>query len=569
MCTELFAAGAITELMAASTRRILKTILVPTVLGLVIPMLSYTAYQVVRSSRTEQRVHAIYEQQLTAILFSVNQHCWDQARIWLSEITATLTAAADSFDPFVERRLLKRLVNRSNGIAAIITQSGGRWQTPIYIAEDSILSALLPSRSSCTRRLQAICKSHQPQLSRAIAHAQQGYLHPLSLPWDSAQPGVSLLLFAVSADSTLPDSLVPLAAVFIADSLFAHNVVARKFLEMDGGTFGFALRHRPSATTLYTTTDPQTTTFEKIENFWLLPHYDVAIKLQGTTLFELARANSRRNLLFLIVVNVVLLSGVSYLALNLFNQMSLVQQKTDFVATVSHELRTPLALITMHAETLELGRLSHEHKRQHYYSIILHEARRLSALVDTILDFFRMESGRKQYRLEPLDMRTVVEETLDTYRFYLQEQGFECSWSPPQHSPLIMADRTALGLALLNLLDNAVKFSADTRAITLSLYTRRRQLCLAVQDRGIGIAPRDHKKVFEKFYRAQSSLVHTTRGSGLGLSLVKQIMQAHHGAVRLHSAPGEGSCFTLVFTARTAHAQASDKGSDNGTYSDC
>jgi two-component system phosphate regulon sensor histidine kinase PhoR len=551
--------------MAASTGRILKTILVPTVLALVIPLLSYTAYQFVRSSRNEQRVHAIYEQQLTAILFSVNQHCWDQARIWLSEITATLTASADSFDPFVDRRLLKRLVNRSNGIAAIFTQSQGRWQTPIFEAEDTLLGTLLPPRDSCTLRLKAICKSHRPQLSRAIAHAQQGYLHPLSLPWDSAQPGLSLMLFAVAADSTQPDSQVPLAAVLIADSLFAQNVVARKFSEMDGGTFGFALHHRPSQTILYSTAGPLASSFEKVESFWLLPHYDVAIKLQGTTLSQLARANNRRNLLFLILVNVVLLGGVSYLALNLFNQMSLVQQKTDFVATVSHELRTPLALISMHAETLELGRISGEQKRQHYYTIILHEARRLTALVDTILDFFRMESGRKQYRLEPLDVRSVVEETLDTYRFYLQEQGFECSWSPPPHCPLVMADRTALGLALLNLLDNAVKFSADTRAITITLSTRRRQLCLAVQDRGIGIAAREQKKVFEKFYRAQSSLVHTTRGSGLGLSLIKQIMQAHHGAVRLHSTPGEGSCFTLVFSVRTGHVQ----GSDNGTNSDC
>jgi signal transduction histidine kinase len=144
----------------------------------------------------------------------------------------------------------------------------------------------------------------------------------------------------------------------------------------------------------------------------------------------------------------------------------------------------------------------------------------------------------------------IVAEVLDAYRFQIEQQGFTLDVAVADDLPEVVADKEALGQALLNLVNNSVKYSRDEKYIRLDVRHDAGRVLISVTDRGIGVAKSEQRKIFEKFYRAEDSLVHETKGSGLGLSLVKHIMEAHGGSVEVESAPGKGSTFTLVLPAQ-------------------
>lgn len=248
----------------------------------------------------------------------------------------------------------------------------------------------------------------------------------------------------------------------------------------------------------------------------------------------------------IVFIDLMLGAGLVLVYHNVRREMLLSKLKSDFVANVSHELKTPLALIRLFSETLELGRVASEAKQRQYYRVIHKESRRLTQLINNILDFSRIEAGRREYRFERADLARVVEEVLDAYRFQLEQQGFTLVVDLQDDLPPLEVDQEALGQALLNVVNNAVKYSAGHKRIEVRLRRADGHVAIAVRDRGIGIHKSEHAKVFEKFYRSEDSLVHETRGSGLGLALVRHIMEAHGGRVELQSTPGEGSTFTLV-----------------------
>ena len=251
-------------------------------------------------------------------------------------------------------------------------------------------------------------------------------------------------------------------------------------------------------------------------------------------------------------IDVMLAAGLMLVFSNVRREMHLSRLKSDFVANVSHELKTPLALVRLFAETLEMGRVQSPEKAQEYYHVINKESQRLTQLINNILDFSRIEAGRKEYRMAPTNLGRVVASVLETYRFQIEQQGFQLEESVAADLPLVDADAEALTQALLNLVNNAIKYSRDDKQILVQVRRDGDSVRLSVQDHGIGVAKPEHKKIFEKFYRAEDSLVHETKGSGLGLSLVKHIMDAHGGRVEVESAPGRGSLFTLVLPARPA-----------------
>jgi signal transduction histidine kinase len=252
-------------------------------------------------------------------------------------------------------------------------------------------------------------------------------------------------------------------------------------------------------------------------------------------------------------IDLMLGAGLFLVFSNVRREMHLSRLKSDFVANVSHELKTPLALIRLFAETLELGRVQGEGKARQYYQIINKESQRLTQLINNILDFSRIEAGRKEYRFAPSDVGGIVNEVVDAYRFQIEQNGFELEVRVAEDLPEVSADKEALGQALLNLVNNAIKYSRDGKYLGLEVTRRGDEVRVAVTDRGIGIAKAEQKKIFDKFYRAEDSLVHETKGSGLGLPLVRHIMEAHGGSVEVESAPGKGSTFTLVLPVREQH----------------
>ena len=278
---------------------------------------------------------------------------------------------------------------------------------------------------------------------------------------------------------------------------------------------------------------------------WILGGLTMGIKYQGITVAELGNRFFRYNYLTLGALSILMIGGIWLTYRNVYREMKLARLKSDFVANVSHELRTPLALIRLYAETLELGRLTAKEKYQEYFRIIREESERLTALINNILDFSRIEAGRKEYEFKETNLPELVCSTLDSYRFQIEQNGFAFEEKIDHDIPPVNVDREAIARSLLNLVNNALKYSKDQKYIAVRLYRANGSVKLEVSDRGIGIPASEHDKIFEKFYRCGDPLVHNIKGSGLGLSLVRHIARAHGGDVQVESAPEKGSKFTI------------------------
>jgi len=234
-------------------------------------------------------------------------------------------------------------------------------------------------------------------------------------------------------------------------------------------------------------------------------------------------------------------------------QQELSELKSNFVSSVSHELRAPIASVRLMAENLEGGKIPGADKQQEYFRFIVQECRRLSSLIENVLDFSRIEQGRKQYELEPTDLTTLTQTTVRLMEPYAREKGVQLrlETSPGDGAANIelIVDGRAIQQALVNLLDNAIKHSAKGQTVAIGIDLKNTPPAtiarLWVADQGPGIPLAEQEKIFERFYRRGSELRRETQGIGIGLSLVKHIVAAHGGRVLVASKPGEGSRFTI------------------------
>ena len=244
-----------------------------------------------------------------------------------------------------------------------------------------------------------------------------------------------------------------------------------------------------------------------------------------------------------------LVVGVVYTARALYLQARLSRLKTDFVSLVSHELRTPLTSIRMFIETLALGRVKDPAQTQEVLELLQRETERLSTMIERVLDWARLESGRQRYRKERLTVRQILDASLDAFRAQRLDSEVQLSCQLPEALPVVEGDREALAGALLNLLHNAYKYSGAEKRIELRAGPTDGGVDIEVEDHGVGIAKRDRKRVFERFYRVDNLLTRQTEGSGLGLSISRRIVEAHGGKLTVRSELGKGSTFTIHLPA--------------------
>jgi signal transduction histidine kinase len=239
-------------------------------------------------------------------------------------------------------------------------------------------------------------------------------------------------------------------------------------------------------------------------------------------------------------------------------QLRLNELKSNFVSSVSHELRAPIASVRLMAESLERGKIAGEQKQQDYFRFIGQECRRLSSLIENVLDFFRIEQGRKQYDFEPTDLVALARQTVQLMRTYGDERQINLALTIPESQVAILStlpvlDGKAIQQSLVNLIDNAMKHSPKGGTVEVGLEahtgeapgTEASRLRLWVEDHGEGIPAEEQGKIFERFYRRGSELRRETQGVGIGLSIVKHLVEAHGGTVRVRSALGQGSRFTI------------------------
>ena len=233
-------------------------------------------------------------------------------------------------------------------------------------------------------------------------------------------------------------------------------------------------------------------------------------------------------------------------------QWQLNEEKSNFVSSVSHELRAPIAAVRLMAENLARGKISGPERQDEYFHFIVQECRRLSALIENVLDFSRIEQGRKQYEFEPANLAALAEATVKLLAPYAAEKGVRLEFVPDLRAPIaeLLLDGRALQQAIVNLIDNAVKHSPPGETVTVGIACPDGNVVhLWVADHGPGIPSAEHEKIFERFYRLGSELRRETQGAGIGLSVVKHIIDAHGGRIRVHSEVGQGSRFTIELPA--------------------
>jgi signal transduction histidine kinase len=331
---------------------------------------------------------------------------------------------------------------------------------------------------------------------------------------------------------------------------FAHRTIVRNFFEKEFQEPDKAWVIRvtePDGSLLYETAPTPDDRFEvkRLLTAASFRGLRVSLRNRDRSIEQDVRRWALSKMALIGFIDVMLVAGLFLVYKNVQREVHLSRLKSDFVANVSHELKTPLALIRLFAETLELGRVKDDEKAKQYYRVINKESQRLTQLINNILDFSRIEAGKKEYRITPTSLARVVGDVVEAYRFQIEQQGFELEVEVPEDLPEIPLDKEAVGQALINLVNNAIKYSHDEKTLRIEVRCDGERILLSVADRGIGIAKAEQRKIFEKFYRAEDSLVHDTKGSGLGLALVRHIMEAHGGSVGVESAPGKGSVFTL------------------------
>jgi two-component system phosphate regulon sensor histidine kinase PhoR len=511
----------------------------PVCLLMLAPIFTYTAVEIAGLNEREAIMQNLYQAQLSAILFSLNQHCWDVVNGWGNYLRAELQS--NNQTPMAQPEIVARLTKVQQRYAVldgVFLSGGGR----LFLAlSDSVAPQLGHAIQTIPRALAAGAE----EIKKMQEQARKGYFRPavLEIEIDSAKKD---LLFVYSLQHENENERAPLGGFFFSAESFVRQVLSHKMAEFSSKNFLLAVKQAETGHLVFTTQNLANEIFEQEAPLWILPHTTLAIKLAGVSAIEIARSRTQRTLFLMLGIDLVILFAVILLLRVIWRETELARLKSDFVDNVSHDLRTPLGLIRMFAETLEMGRLAADEKKQEYYRTLVREASRLTRLVNNLLDFSRIEAGRKEYEQKTVLLPTLIKDALDSYRFHLQQRGFVLVEQIEPVMPPVTADAEAVTQAFLNLLDNAGKYSAQEKHITVALRREDEWAVVEVTDRGIGIAAKHLDKIFGKFYRVQT-VGQETRGAGIGLALVQHVMQAHHGRVEVKSEPGHGSSFFLKF----------------------
>jgi two-component system, OmpR family, phosphate regulon sensor histidine kinase PhoR len=518
-----------------------------------LPALFYAGFEISTYSQNENFIREIYRRQLDAILYSVNQYAWDVTSNWANAVSGILDRTQTRQSGETDRALGEYL-GRSPGLKGVVLVDSG-------LTGAHLIS--FPGDTPGSRIQETIMRAfrgNRDQLLRLSSWQSRDYrkLEPLTL--DSTGDAEGLIVLAFAHVGQERDAAY--VGLELDQKLFVRTIISAKLTDLAGEEFVLAAGKGSLAAPLVATGEIPAGRELQAKPLWVFPSYAIGITLQGESIDDIVRARLMNNLL-LVGAFAILLMGVAWFGFRTIHaELELARARSRLVSNVSHELRTPLALIRMYAETLEMGRLSQDAKKQEYYRTILRESERLTHLVNNILDFSRMETGQKRYSFQPTDVNEVIDGVLQTYSARLNTDGIVPIFDRASSLPLIAGDRDALAEAVINLIDNAVKYRGSSTFLKIRSDMRGEWICVEVEDHGIGISPAHQKKVFDAFYRVEDPLVQSSKGSGIGLSLVKQITEAHGGSVTLNSMPGKGSTFMLLFPVANARGVVAAQGTN-------
>lgn len=502
-----------------------------------LPAVFYSVYEISSLSRNEEVINNIYQNQLDAILYSVNQYSDDVADSWTSKIESALSSSelSDSLPPAI-----LEVLDVNSSIALIFLTDTSYTRKPLlYSYNDSLVKV-------ASRRVVEAMQMNKPQVDRLTTYMESGFqkLQPLDI--DLAINSKDLVTLVFILNKPLGNYLI--CGIVLDPELFIGETLRPKLQTIAADKFILSAHQKGTDELIYTTIDTVNRYDYKAKaitnDFWILPDYYLGINLKGRGIDQIVKERTYLNLGLILLLNIVLLFGVWLAFKNVKKEIQLAENKSVFVSNVSHEIRTPLSLISMFAETLEMGRVPTQEKRQEYYKIISKEAQRLTAIVNKILNFSQVEANKSSYILTTVDLSDAVEEVLKTYTYHLESKGFKYSFLRDENIT-VEADKDALQEVIINVLDNAIKYSKDNKNIEIQTGISGNSAFMSIRDRGIGIAIKDQKYIFDKFYRVSTGDLAKGQGTGLGLSLVKHIIARHNGRIRVKSELGKGTTFTV------------------------
>lgn len=494
---------------------------------ILLPALIFAIYELGTLRQNEKVIEDIYANQLDAILYSVNQYSEDVVSSWANSI---------HYQQNEEENLqttLESMLNEMPSVQAIIQY-------------DSLYKVVATAKGISEQVLQSYAIDstltlQKPAVDRLFEYIKNGYRKIESF---DLHDGSLLIIFITRHHQN------PIVNALILDSkAFINNVLDPKIQEIAGERFYISAYFLSDDNQIYSSNKQRIAqNIEHRKTFWVLDDYYLGIEMKDKTISDLAWERSRKDLIMIAVVEIVLLIGVWIIFRNVKKHMELAQIKSDFVSNVSHEIRTPLALISMYIESLERGMVKTPDKIKEYYAILLQESQRLTSIVNKILNFSQIESGKRSFTYQNISLQEIVNAVVNTFKLKLENKAFDWSVDVADGDLQIVADKEAVTDAIINLIDNAIKYSTEVKKIELRIDKEKGNVYVEIRDHGLGIPKTEQKHIFDKFYRVTNrNLAYKAKGSGIGLSIVKHIMNAHEGRITVQSKLGKGSTFRLYF----------------------
>jgi two-component system, OmpR family, phosphate regulon sensor histidine kinase PhoR len=508
-------------------KKTLLKILIGMIVLLFFPVGIVVFYEYTKANDNEELINTVYKNQLESIVSSINSYSQDIVGIWASRLELSLKYHSDS-------SIFNRLVNENPAITGIYLAYTDNKVVTVYLSPESVnasdsIVVLLKTQSKTINQLETYFKSNYRKFQSHSLNENNRLLYFISESGNSH----------------------PVVCFINIDLLkFLQNHISPRIQSIAQDNFQIDLIQQPSGKVWLSTEKNLVAQikYDQEGEMWLFPQIKIGISLKNQTITDLAAKRVNEGLLLIGVLFIVLLVGIWFLYVSVKREIQLAQIKSEFISNVSHEIRTPLALISMYIETLELGRVKSDEKVHEYYGIIGKETQRLTGIVNKILNFSKMESGKRPFKYEVNDLNSITQKVLETYEFHLNNKGFTLNFSPATTLPKSLCDSMSVADAIINLIDNAIKYSREIKKIEISTGTENNFCWVEVKDFGMGISRKHQKMVFDKFFRVTNeNLANEVKGTGLGLSIVTEIVKAHKGRITLESKPGEGSIFRLFF----------------------
>lgn len=498
-----------------------------------LPPLFFTSYEVGNYYQNEQMIDSIYTSQLESVIFSINQYSDDVVSGWANRLEQNLQKPGAA-----ENVILDDFIKRNVAIEAIFLADSSAIRT--FYERSPAGTAENPDK----KMFQDLLLENNLLIRRLIQYLEGNYRK--IQPFDIALPNKSLLIFTWKKAG----GEIGICGIVVDTKTFIRENLGPKIQSVAQEKFFLSVFEIASDAEVYSNEFHENSdkNIEHKQVLWLMPDYELGIQLRGETIEDMVNDRMWSGIWLIVLMDFILFLAAIFVYRAIRQQIKLAQLKSEFVSNVSHEIRTPLAVINMYSETLEMGRVKDEAKKREYYKIIHTETNRLSGIVNKILNFSKIESGKRSYKFVETNINELLSHIIETYQHHFKNKNMECRFFPAADLPSIMLDPEAVTDAVINLIDNAIKYSGERKEIEISSGRTSSLVFVKVKDYGLGIDEKYHKMVFDKFYRVTSgNLAHKAKGTGIGLSIVKHIAAAHGGSVSLESSLGRGSTFRLDF----------------------